>query len=481
MAFRTELLLTWMKYYCVICNKGGNKMKKILCFVLAVLMLCCVAGCGGNNPSNTKEPEDTVVYTYLSEIPTYADDKELEMVAFWSPPSTLEFYQEMVDCGFTSVVIDSKYGNSAGSQELLNTLAICDQVGIKAFPATNRGISADLSVDYSQYSSFAGFYTDEPLSKSDFDIIESNTQKLNDAYPDQDYFYLTTLISDAPTAYNNDFYYWEDYYNYYFEHSGNEQKAFLFDHYPLMGNATKGNISEEWLRITEQYALLAKEKGIEIWPYIATMSYASGTRRRPEEDDMRYQSYVNLAYGAKGLAYFCYMTPGLPPYDGEFKLSDYALINYEDPDDISTYYKTDTWYATQTVNNELKAFDHVLLSFDWQGVIRSAGSEAATSAGKNCFKNAKNWVKQHDGIKSINSTEDTIIGIFKDANGYDGFLLVNFSDPLYDCTDTVNLQFRGATRAVVYIGGEQQIVELADGAYNVTLQPGEAQFIIPLA
>lgn len=458
-------------------------MKKILSFTMAiVLLLSCLAGCGENDtPVQSDSTEDIVQYSYPTEIPTYEENKELEMLAFWSPPGTLEFYQDMVDCGFTSVIIDSKYGNTQGSQTLMDTLEICDQVGIKAFPSTYRGTALEISVDYSKFSSFSGFYTDEPLSKSDFDTIDSNTQKLHSTYPGQDYFYLTNLICEAPTAYNNDFLYWEDYYNYYFEHSGNEQKAFLFDHYPLMGNATKGSISEEWLFILEQYAQLAKEKNIDTWSYIATMSYFSGTRRKPAEDDIRYQSYVNLAYGAKGLAYFCYMSPGIPPYTGDFRLGDYALINFEDPDDISTFYKTDTWYSTQTVNNELKSFDHVLLSFDWQGVMKNAGSEAATTAGRNCFKNAKNWIKQHDGIKSISSTEDTIIGVFQDDKGYDGFLLVNFSDPLYDCTDTVNLQFRGANRAVVYIKGEQQIVDLTDGTYNVTLQPGEAQFIIPLA
>lgn len=456
-------------------------MKKWICLSLAILQaMFLFAGCGGDG-NQPKPTEDTISYSYPSEVPSYEDNKELMLLAFWSPPNTQEHYQWMVDCGFSAVVIDSKYGNRPGSNTLMETLAICDQVGIKAYLSSARGTSLDLSKDYGQFSSFAGFYTDEPLSKTDFDIIEENTINLHEAYPDKNYSYLTTLISSAPTEYNNDFAYWEDYYGYYFEHGGTEQAAFLFDHYPLCGNSMKSYISEDWLRITERYAQIAKENGASIWPYIATMSFFSGKRRQPAEDDILYQANVNLAYGATGISYFCYMTPGLPPYDGEFKLSDYSLINYEDPEDISTYYRTESWYATQNVNQKLKEADHVLLSFNWQGVMKCVGSEASTTAGKNSFSNAKNWIKKHDGIKSINSTEDTIIGVFKDDKGYDGFLLVNFSDPLYDCDDTVTLELRGATRVVTYIEGQQKIVDLTDGSYSVTLAPGEAQFIIPLA
>ena len=460
-------------------------MKKIICLTLAVVqMMLCLVACGDNSSgsvTNSKEPEDTIVYTYPSEIPEYQDDKQLELMGFWSPPSTLEQYQWMVDCGFTSVVIDAKYGNTLNSDQLFETLAICDQVGIRAYVAANRGSSVDLAKDYSQFSSFAGFYTDEPLSKNDFETIENNMNAMNTAYPDSHYTYLVTLIGGAPTAYNNDFATWEEYYNYYFEHGGKEQEAFMMDVYPLEGNSLNGIITEGWLSCTEQYAKISKEYGVALRPYIATMSMTSITRRRPAEDDLRYQVYVNLAYGAKGISYFCYMSPGIPPYNGEFQLSDFALINFTDVDDYSTYYKTDTWYSTQTVNTELKAFEHILLSYEWEGVMKSIGSDAQTTAGKNNFASAKNWIKQHDGIKSISSTEDAIVGVFKDDKGYDGFMLVNFADPLHDRTNDVTIQFRGATRAMVCAKGEQQIVDLTDGAYVVTLEPGEGQFIIPLS
>ena len=129
-------------------------MKKIACMAFAtVQLLLCMTGCTGTFPWESAEPTtpvDTIVYAYKSEIPTYADDKEMPMIAFWSPPPTEEFYQGMVDCGFTSVIISNAYGNTLGSSTLMDTLAICDKVGIDAYIAVNRGSSFSGADNYGQ-------------------------------------------------------------------------------------------------------------------------------------------------------------------------------------------------------------------------------------------------------------------------------------------------------------------------------------------
>ena len=456
-------------------------MKKTVGLLLAAIqVLLCLTACTGGWPwesTEPTEPADTIVYAYKSEIPTYADDKEMPMIAFWSPPNTEEWYQSMVDCGFTAVVIDAKYGNHIDSQEMLDTLAICDKVGIDAYLAVGRGQSFHNALNYGQFESFKGINTDEPNAKVDIDNIEKNMEKLYSSYPNKDVEYLTTFMPSLTSNLQKDFISYEAYVRYYMEHGGSEENAFMMDIYPLKNG---GKIESGWLARLESLAAISKEYDVDFYSYLATMSYG-GSKRRPAEDDMRYTSYVNLAYGVKGLAYFCYMSPGGPPYDGEFSPDDWALVYYEDIDDWSTYYKTPTWDAVQTVNNELKALDHVFLSFNWQGVMKSIGSEAATSAGVNCFMEAKNFIRHHDGIRKFSSTEDAILGVFTDENGYDGFMLVNFADTYYDRENTVTLELRGATRAVVYIEGAPQVVDLVDGTYSVTLEPGEGQFIIPLS
>ena len=451
-------------------------MKKLVCLILAVLQVLLLTACVGEN-TNPTQPADPIVYAFPSEVPTYADDKEMMILAFWAPPNTEEWYQSMVDCGFTHVLIDNKYGIQPSSQALYDTLGICDQVGIKAYIMCQREdhiFATDIR--YGEYESFVGAYTDEPLTKHHIDLIKQGMTNLHANFEDK--HYLTTFMPWLNSTMRKDFNTYEEYVQYYMDNGGSNEEAFMFDTYPLRDN---GTITDDWLVMLELLANTSKEYDVDFYSYLATMSINSQSKRRPEADDMRYTAYVNMAYGVKGFGHFCYMSPGLPPYDGEFVEDDWALVCYEDPDDWSTYYKTPTWDVVQGLNQELSAFDHVFLSFDWVGVMKSIGSDAQTSAGVNNFLAAKNWIKKHDGIKKFSSTEDALLGVFKDENGYDGFMLVNFADTYYDRENTVNIQFRGASRAMIYIGGEPQMVDLVDGTYTVTLAPGEGQFIIPLS
>jgi hypothetical protein len=59
-------------------------------------------------------------------------------------------------------------------------------------------------------------------------------------------------------------------------------------------------------------------------------------------------------------------------------------------------------------------------------------------------------------------------------------MAVNISLPTKNLTDTVNVTFRNATRAIVYYQGQKNVVTLS-GSYSFSLPAGEGMFIIPLA
>ena len=454
-------------------------MKKFICVCMAVLQFLLLTACNGDIPFldilNPTEPEKPIVYVFPSEVPTFDDDKELPIIAFWSPPNTEEWYQSMVDCGFTDVIIDSKYGVIPGSEKMFETLGICDKVGIGAYIAINRGQKFTTDLRYGQYESFKGINTDEPLTRAQIDIIIENIAALKGAFPEAK-FWLGLAF-----GYPGDFASADALFDYYMTNGGTQQEAFSLAPYPLSGIEGAGILNHMWLSWLEDVAAYADKYDTNAYSYMAAMSIRSQKGRRPDTDDFRFTSYVPLAFGIKGLGHFCYTTPGTPPYAGEFAEEDYALINFTNVNHFSTYYKTELWDKVKTVNEELKGMDQAILSFDWQGIMKSIGTDAQTGSGRNCFLNVKKWMHKHDGIKSFTSTEDTLMGVFKNDDGYDGFMLVNFADPAYDRENTVNLEFRGATHALVYIEGKPQMVDLPNGSYTVTLKSGEGQFIIPLS
>ena len=81
---------------------------------------------------------------------------------------------------------------------------------------------------------------------------------------------------------------------------------------------------------------------------------------------------------------------------------------------------------------------------------------------------------------TVSGTEDTLIGQFKDAEGRDGLIVTNFTDPIYQLKDTISFSFQDANRAMVYRRGERKIYEVKDNQLEITLSPGEGIFVIPL-
>jgi hypothetical protein len=433
----------------------------------------------------------------LPDYERVKDSLHIAIAAFWCPPPNGTQYALMAEAGFNAVVLDGKYGQLLGSKALFAAVELAGKYGIKAFPAINMGESADGDMrhnDYTGVAGFGGYYTDEPRQISDLDIINRNVDLLKARYPDREYWTTMVIMLLFGGA---DF---EQTLDIYMKKSGYKQRILSFDFYPLKSDengswaaavaagqssrtpsASGRWIAPEWLESLELMAKAAKEYKKDLYAFIADMSIFQNSNRRPTERDLRYQAYVSLAYGAKGIEHFCYMSPALPPFSGEFREWDWALIkpDYTDADNVSAYSRTETWYAAKNLNAELLAFDHVYLSFDWLGTLLVPGADAQTTAGV-CFGKTKYSLKSHLRIADVKSTEDTVIGCFADKDGYDGFTVVNFSDPYENRSDKIKITFRDAGQAVVYTKGVKSTVDLKDGVYTAELEAGEGRFIIPV-
>ena len=118
----------------------------------------------------------------------------------------------------------------------------------------------------------------------------------------------------------------------------------------------------------------------------------------------------------------------------------------------SAWGETELNYYNQVALNEIKNFDYIYLNFadDWQGVMKVPGSEYTDGAmGNFSYLTGEYVLDSYAGISAVSATQDTIIGVMKDKEGRDGYMLSNQSFTLDRRTDTVSVTFANATHALV--------------------------------
>ncbi|MDR1093896.1 MAG: hypothetical protein LBL66_07085, partial [Clostridiales bacterium] len=359
-----------------------KRLRKMLLLPIAAFAVFAFGGCGGGSDN----PPGTGGGAYPTELPDYEarkGEKEFVIWGFLTPPPTAQHFGWYADAGFNVVHIDPFVYQKPGQPEMYDRLRLAEEYGLKAVIDLSRDNPNDGALDmaandYTDYPAFMGYRTDEPLTTADAEKIFENTALMDAKYPGREYWVTHTAGPRWGHGTIGDTLKW------FYGQAGAAHKVISWDYYVLQGNAYAYAIAEDWLRMAEQYAKAAKDLDKDLYSFIASMSINSQKTRRPSEEDIRYQANVMLAYGSKGIEYFCYTTPGRPPFDGEFRAGDWALVwspDYAGVDDTATWERTETWYSAQKVNRELRAFEHVFLSFDWQGVMTTKGSDARTSAG----------------------------------------------------------------------------------------------------
>ena len=199
--------------------------------------------------------------------------------------------------------------------------------------------------------------------------------------------------------------------------------------------------------------------------FVQIMSYSESSRC-PNEQELRYQIMTQLAYGSKGIQYFCYWTP---IEWGEDTCTP-AMITMDGQ-------KTERYYYAKTVNEELLKMDEAYLNFDWDGTMVLEGSEGnSTNKG---YKLLSNALTSHEMIKEVKATQDALVGTFTGKDGRKAFMITNFDDPAYKHDNNIEITFNGAKKVLIYHYGNKEIKDLVNGKLEYKLDPGDGIFVIP--
>lgn len=505
------------------------KKRFIAGLLTATLIVSGIAGCGDKEGSEAS-------LEVPSGTPSYTDDKQIELAAYcgprrggyrywngvygeyegdpqggWDGWITEEGFQDYIDCGFTYLMaeMDAPYDyNYARNQsvddfqssDLYPYMELAERMNIPVLVYSNDLVSMTSSADYrlteeqkaflaemvadlSAYKMFKGFtFRDEPSIEhaKTFGAVKDYLDSLK-----SDLYYFTSFLpiycndltsfstentSDREKAYL-------DYVNAFSDAVG----SFAYDSYPLWKDPIQGStyVDDTWFQNLRLVAENAKEKGYDAG--ITVQSGAFGAygqeisnahkREITSKADITFQVYTALAYGMKYINYFTYWQHWAPRESEAFYT---AMVMYPEENGQEPI-KTDAYYAVKEANEEIKKFDHVFLNFDWEGTM------ALTAEGKNLstgLKMAGEYVAPR--IASAQAADDAIIGCMKDANGYDGYMIVNATDPGKNLENEVTVEFREATKALIYVNGEEQQIELKNGTYTFELESGAGIFVIPI-
>ena len=458
-------------------------MKKGKWLALALAAVLCagpLAGCGSDK--------------YVGE-PDYSDtDLRFHIGAWIAPPpaieatnyvnyATEENYEILADSGINTIY--SLY--SLGAEQAAAELALAEKVGIgyyvrddtiwQLLDMTDEEIAeTDLFDAYKDSPAFKGHLVVDEPGALQFDDLAALKPKYEKMFPGKDFY-----VNLYPTYAGAALWRTDSYFEYIDQYIEKVQPEFLsYDSYSLLADAYgTTSLQEDYLYNKEIIATKTKEAGIPFWTFIQTIGFGIVNRRPQSKADIAFQVYTDLAYGAKGIQHFCYWQPLTS--DGNGTVFTEAMISKDGQ-------KTDIYEYAQAVNLEIQTFANAFLNFEWQGTTNYLNEEGVRNSAFNMVNdssvlaerlNKEYPTKESERIESVTNKEDLLIGSFLDKNGYDGFMLVNYSDPAQNLDNAVEIRFNNASKAVVFANGERTVVELDGGTYKATLHAGEGHFVIP--
>jgi len=172
-------------------------------------------------------------------------------------------------------------------------------------PGLPLDVLADVAADYKEHPALFGYFiTDEP-NASKFGRLAAIVRRLEELDPGHPAYvnlfptYASEQQLGTPT---------------YEEHVGRYldtvRPPFLsFDHYPV----TRSGLRPDYYRNLEIVRRMALERGLDFWAF--TLATPHAVYPPPAAGHLRLQLWSDIAYGAKGLQYFTFATPGGTDYD----------------------------------------------------------------------------------------------------------------------------------------------------------------------
>ena len=371
------------------------------------------------------------------------------VIGFWVPPRTQvdlpARYQEIADAHFNLVV-----GNSGTN--VLRQLQICESLGLKAL------VEADPKITAKSPACWGYLLSDEPPTSA-FASLAEQSEKIRQQHPGK-FGYINLFPNYASTGQLGTATY-EDYVARFVDQV--KPEVLSMDHYPLMRpdmDSRKAYCDN--LETMRRHSLRAQ---IPFWNYFQSMPFAN--HPDPTEAQIRWQINASLAYGAKGVLYFCYWTPGKGNGGtGEFPKGG-AILTAEGR-------RTRHYDEARRINRELQHLGPTLMRLTSTGVHRIHTGQNPENLPQEC------------GLRSLCRIGDDphsefLVGTFVHANGERAVLLVNDSTA-FSAWTTVSWTTSSVREVDKSTGRLEAVVDDSPelGELQLSFGPGEGRlFLLP--
>jgi hypothetical protein len=219
-------------------------------------------------------------------------------VSFWyDPPADdrmAESYRQIAEANF-NVVLGTHGAHTV--EQIRRQLELCERLGLKAIVRALDGKVTDLP----DSPACIGYLLDDEPKARDFERLAGMVRAVREQRPGRLAFINLYPSHGNPKHWGVDSY--DAYVSGFLQATGID--VLSFDRYPVMnpGIDERDGYCEN-LDVIRGHAMQA---GIPFWNFFNIMPY--GRHYDPTEAQVAWQIYTSLAYGARGVLYFCYWTP----------------------------------------------------------------------------------------------------------------------------------------------------------------------------
>jgi len=308
-------------------------MKKITLWSLAVASIVMLGSC---QSQNQEMGTTDVVTPHVYTNPTGDEFPILAWYSLLNDQVTKERYEEMAEAGFN--ISFSHFGTA---EQVEQALELSQGTGVKIL-ITCKEMYDDTENTVKRFrhhpQTVGYFLRDEPVG-ADFPNLSALAEKIRKA-DDTKLLYLNLFpIYVAPEHLGA-----KDYADHVSQFIEKVKLGMVsFDNYPV----TFDGVRAEYYANLEDVMAETKKVGIPFWAF--SLSTAHNPYPVATRAAMRMQIFSNLAYGAQGIQYFTYTSPGTETW------------NFHNAPIDANSQRTEVWDRVAEINCEVKALTKVFL------------------------------------------------------------------------------------------------------------------------